>query len=379
MSKLLGGNRPFPNIGSMPAPIPYITCLQATKYQLTGLALKVPRRAIPRHEPRDILEVKVMSCREPQREVALYTRHNPSQGSADLDLYQLRAKYGDEFWVMAIGRYPEERFAADYNQMRPKGLENTELEVKDGLWITVDEARLRLEMLGMKHFEGGVTLNVGFGEAGPVKIRKDLKGFSMRMKDHSLVYSMRGGEQILLMHRMPHEEMRVKAVNVSGTAGERRMRFADHLRVASRPVGLEGEYRVNVGTELVVHIVERLSRRTLHGYTSERGDIGEELADAILFLAGCPEVMNHPLDPGRRFDSSRKGSDSLRLIVNQGLVHFEFKWWRDLEAALFDARKEAKRFRRGRIQGKRVIGAYIAILEWNKWSEYCSLNVSRVW
>jgi hypothetical protein len=382
--RLIGGNRPFPNTGSTPAAVPYITCLRATKYQRSGLALKVPWRAIPEHERRDILEVKVRSCRKPQREVALYTRHNPSQGNADLDLFQLRANYGEEFWVTAVGRYPEERIASDYNLMKPKGLENTWLEVKDGLWLKVDGVRLKLEMLGMEHFEGGVTLNVGLGDAGRVKFRKDLSGFTVRMKDHSVLHAaVADGEHILLMHKRPKESMRTTVLDVPDADSTGKVLqmadFRDEIEIVQRPASFEGSYEIHVGSGLRAYVGARLFRGPPFGYKKRRGDIGEELINEILSRLNCPELVRYPL--GRSGGRSGEGRpDSLRQIPSNSLAYFESKWWKQKEAASYHGRKQARRFpHRVRFRGELILGAYIATLDWNVWNAVCALMVSKVW
>jgi len=382
--RLVGGNRPFPNLGSLPASIPYITSLRATKYLEAGLALQIPWRAIPHHERDDILEVKFVRCLEPQREFILYTKHNPDRKRADLDLYQLGATYGEEFWVTSIRKHPIEELPAEYNRMKPRGLENTELLWDDGLRMRVDEAELELKMRAMRTYESRLFLDADLGDTGLVRFKIDLSGFSVRTKDRSLVQSMTtDGRNVLMTYKQPRGRMHVRVVAPAQLTGVERVtpmvRFRDGVQVVSRPDSFEGEYMVRVNPRLIAQIMARLASHYTCGYTKERGDIGEELSDAILSQVDCPQLIGHPGYPGRDFDSSRKGPDSLRRIFDGLLAHFEFKWWNNVEAALCNARKQVKKFPQGRkFFGERIDGAYIANLEWNGWKEACSLTVLRV-
>jgi hypothetical protein len=370
--RLIGGNRPFPRIGSVAFDRPYITCLRATKY-FDGLALQVPKRAIPSHEAKDILEVKVVRCAEPEVELPLYTRHLPGYKRAIVDLRLLNASYGEEFWVTGIRPYPMQSFAADYSLFAPKGLGNTELKWNGGLSILVDGSGFGMEGVVMSHFKGAVSIKAGFGGAGPVKITKAVRTFSMRLYDHPIVQSMRGdGGSVVAVYKFPGEKARTRMMSpapLMPPAYEGAVKFKQCVEVLSRPESLEGEYVARVNPKLVLHIAKRLANRTFRGYTKERGDIGEELIDAILSLAGCPQVMNHPHDPGKEFDSSRKGPDSLRQVLNRQLAYFEFKWWRNVEAALSEARSQLDEMMYSDIypQGT-VTCAYIANLDWNEWN-----------
>jgi hypothetical protein len=384
-TRLPGGNRPFPRIGSVPTDVPYITCLRATKYNISGLALQIPKKAMPRHERDDIFEVKVVKCDEPQREVTLYTKHNPDRKRADLDLYQLRARHGEEFWVTSIRSHPIEEFPAEYNGMKPRGLENTEMLWDDGLRMKVDDVGLRLNVRAMKTYESRFFLDADLEGAGLLRFKKDLTGFSVRTKDRSLVHSMTAdGMNVLMRYKQPHERMHVRVIAPArliqvGRAAPA-VRFQEGIHVISRPDSFEGEYLVKVSSRLTAHIMARLASHYAHGYTKERGDIGEELIDTIFSQIGCMQLMSHPGHPGREFDSGRKGPDSLRRVPLGWLAYFEFKWWEDVEAAFSNAGKQAKKFPRDDVySGERVIGAYIANLNWNVRSDIGSLTVSRVW
>jgi hypothetical protein len=380
--RLIGGNRVFPRFASVPTALPYITCLRAARYQY-GLGLKIPWRAIPHHERDAVLEVKLARCAEPLRGAALYMRHRPGDREADLSLNQLPVRYGEEILVTSIGEYSQERFAYGYDQMKPRGLENTELRWSDGLKLRVDETDLRLNILRMKPFEGRLTMDADIEGRGRITLRKDVNGFSVRAYNHRLVESMMvDRKDVLLRYRESDGSRHTAMVSVprlAEGAWANPVSFRDGVRLVSRPKGFEGEYRVEVTPRLIARILGRLARCGKHRYTNERGDIGEELIDAILSLSGSKQRMGHPLDPGREFDSSRKGPDSLRWSRRGGLVLFEFKWWGDPKAATSDARREVYSFSRGKILGEQVVGAYIAILDWKDWRACCTLNVSRVW
>ncbi|MDG6920429.1 MAG: hypothetical protein JRN59_02770 [Nitrososphaerota archaeon] len=361
----------------------YLTCLLAVKHN-SGLGLNLPNVAIPRHARDEIFAVGIKRCKAPFDGVTLYTRHKVDSRKAVLSLAQLKASHGEEFWVRSIERYPQEEFVADYNRMKPKGLENTELESRDGLWVRVDEARLRLEMLGMEHFEGGVTLNVGFGDAGPVKVRKDLSGFSVRMRDHSLVYvAASDGKHILLMHRRPRESMHTTVLDAwsAGTDGNvvRMADFRNGIEFVNRPTSFEGRYEIRLSSALRTYVGARLFQGSPLGYKKRRGDLGEELINEILTRLDCPELMRYPL--GRCGGLLGHGRpDSLRRTPDNLLAYFESKWWKKVKAAACDATKQVKSFlEEDKFGSETVAGAYMAILDWNPWEVECALTVSKVW
>jgi len=325
--------------------------------------------------------MKIMRCLGPKRETTLYAKHNPDRRRADLDLYQLGAKHGEEFWLTSIGPHNVERFAEDYNRATPKGLENTELRWEDGLRIRVDETELRLNVRRMNAFQGKLFLDADFEGTGFIGFSRDVRGFSVRTRDHYAVKSMVvDGSDLLLLHGRGDGHLHVNRLSPPQLIGaEPKVRFSDCIQILSRPKTFEGEYLVKVNQRLIGHILSRLAKHYVRGYTKERGDIGEELIDAILSQVDCPQLMSHPLDPGKDFDSGLKGPDSLRRIRMGLLAYFEFKWWQDIKAALSDARKQASEFPRSGFSGERVAGAYIANLGWNPWRNVCSLTVSKVW
>ena len=157
-------------------------------------------------------------------------RHNPSDREADLSLNQLQAYHGEEFLLTYIEEYSQDKFAFDYNQMRPKGLENTEMLWKDGLKLRVDKMELGLNVRRMKPFEGKLTLDVDFEGTGLATFRKDVKGFSIRAKNHRLVRSMMvDGKDVLMTYGEADGSIHVTTVSVPRLAeGVNSVKFCDY-------------------------------------------------------------------------------------------------------------------------------------------------------
>jgi hypothetical protein len=368
---------------------PPIIRLPATRYQHTSLALQLPKRVIPEHARDDILEVIAARVDEPDRVFALYTKHNPGRKRADVNLYKVGARHGEMFDVIALRRYEAPLIAEDYNSKEDRPLRNTRLRSEGGnLSLEVDGSlSVGLAKMRLRTYQSELIMEAELGDAGAVKLTKSLGGYCMRLRDTSVVQSITavgGGMLLTYAHKTDdHPHMRFCEVAGAYTEGkDRRMAVIQNpLQFVSRPEGFEGTYVARVSEELRSRVISRLGcRMSFKQYTKVRGDLGEEFVDLMLSKINCPQLLSHPLDQGRDFDSSRKGPDSLRRTPSAELAYFEIKWWKDFEAALFDARKQAKEFPDDDVYDDEVVvGAYIANLNWNVWDEMCSLTVSRVW
>ncbi len=344
----------------------------------------MPKRALPEHSKSDILEIKVARCAEPEKELSLYGRHQPGYKCARLDLNQIEVAYGEEFWVRSVGKYLPQKLASEYNLMKPIGLENTELILDGRPCLRVDGTEVRLAVKRFRTFESKAILDVEFGSGGLIRVIRGLEGFNVKTRNHSQVYSMMtDGRQVLITYKMPGESMHTRVVD-SSTASYSTVNSVPEIGsradLLAIPDSFEGRYVIRLNSRFMVHMIAKLVRHGACRYEKVRGDIGEEIIDSILSQIGVPQLIGHPLDPGRDYDSSRKGPDSLRKVPIVQLGYFEFKWWKEAEKASYEAQVQASRFPRGkRFRGQRIGGAYIANLDWDMSSPMCSLTVSRVW
>ena len=346
----------------------------------------VPKRALPEHSKSDILEIKVARCAEPEKELTLYGKHSPGYKSARLDLNQIGVAYGEELWVRSVGRYLRQKFAVEYNLIKPIGLKNTELILDGRPCLKVDGTEVGLTVRGFRTFESKAILDVEFGIGQRLGIVRGQDGFSVKMRDHSRVLSIQSaGNQVVLTYQMPPNPVHTRICPVakasSSCATLPRNEHEPHLRVWSRPGEFEGTYEFKMSTGYRIPLIARLANLRVGAYRKVRGDIGEEILDLALSRVDCPCLRDHPQDPGgREYDSSRKGPDTLRRLPNMLTAYFEGKWWGNLSAAISDAVEQADGFTRGDVySGEQVGGAYIAILDWKMCEENCSVIVKRVW
>ena len=98
---------------------------------MDSLALLVPERVIPEHDDRDdVFAVRLGRESKPGEEYTLYMTHLPGCDRAYLNIKQLDAEEGERFRIRSVDRFEEDDFARNYNDDRPKGLENTELSLE---------------------------------------------------------------------------------------------------------------------------------------------------------------------------------------------------------------------------------------------------------
>ena len=170
---------------------------------MDSLALLVPERVIPEHDDRDdVFAVRLGRESKPGEEYTLYMTHLPGCDRAYLNIKQLDAEEGERFRIRSVDRFEEDDFARNYNDDRPKGLENTELAWKEGrLMMKVDHTELELKDWDLRAQEGKVVLDAKLNdeEKNSVKITNGIGGTDFRLeKDHVIVTSMREGAEGIL-------------------------------------------------------------------------------------------------------------------------------------------------------------------------------------
>ena len=364
-----------------------ITSLHATRYNRTSLALRLPKRNIPEHARDNILRITAVRASEPEKEIVLFARYSPGSRRADIDVSKTGASHGELFRVKEVSANHDCDVVQDYNMQRDGRLKNTRLRYSGSrMFMEVDGlVEVELSKTRFRTHQSELIMDMEL-DSSRMKMTRDVEGnYFMRLKERLPVTAIRsaGSGVVLTYANAAGEHTRFcrgspvggKLVQAPVSAFQ-----PDWIRVLSRPDGFEGEYVMELSDELRAIAVSRLSRRKpFKRYTKERGDLGEELIDALLHRGGCPQLMGHPLDPGREWDSSLKGPDSLRRVSNGLLAYFEFKWWKDVVVALSSAREQAKEFPVGDVYPMGTVGAaYIANLDWSLWDHACSLTVSRV-
>jgi hypothetical protein len=347
---------------------------------------------IPEHARDDILEVRLARVEEPQRVFALYTKHKPGYKRADVDLFKLRPRYGEMFEVGSVRGYGAPQIAEDYNAADDRPVRNTRMKCEGGSLSLVVDGSLSVELAKMRlrTYQSELILEAELGDSGTVKMTKSLAGYCMRLRGSSVVHSITsvGGGMLLTYAQRTDDHWHKRHLNVA-QVGENPNRLGlpistrDLIEMVARPNTFEGKYVGRVSEQLRAGIISRLVRRMPYKqYTEVRGDIGEELVDLMLTREGCVSLEDHPDYHGeRKTGSNRKGPDNLRRIPRGGPAYFEGKWWGNPNKAYSAAVNQVNRIsRKDRNFGtERIIGAYIAIIDWSVEEEELSLTVKRVW
>jgi len=361
---------------------------RATRYGHT-FGLLVPESLIPEHERGDVLEVKVARVSEPAKEYALFTTHLPGYKRAYLDLFQLSASYREEFLIRSVRKYSVKEFMLGYNDVKSLRLENTELIWNGNIAMNVEGRVVELADARFRTYGGEVILDAELGEAGAVKIAKSLGGFVVRLKDHSLVTSIRAsGESLLVVYQRTDHDDHPHTRGISNPVSSLTPRpakewLAGAIRVVSAPQGVEGRYGFETDSGLQIYAQSVLNAtRNLDERRKTKGGLGEDILAYLLSIVGWTEILRHPLDANRESSgSSSFGPDSLAFRTTKGENYFfEFKWWNDTTDAEETARQQLEFYQlKELIDLYNLKGAYSGILEWNPGSRNGYFYLNRVW
>lgn len=331
---------------------------------MDSFALLVPERIIPEHDDRDdVFAVRLERELKPGEEYTLYMTHLPGYDRAYLNIKQLDAQEGEKFRIKSVDRFQEGSFAKNYNDDKPKGLENTELAWKDGrLTMKVDYAEFELKDLKLRAQEGKAVLDAKLNdeEKNSVKIASGIDGMDFRFnKDHASVTSMREGKEgIIATYMRTHDDVPPHKRLIEFPHQERR-----ELEEWKHEVKLDIEGLVTTKRlererdEIAITLSEENRMNAANYYASteltgeerwHQADIGEEVARLVLERSGFKTVIEHtdPQDDRvAQHNSELHGMD--RVVEREGKYYaVSVKHWLDPEKALRNAKNDAERFAR---------------------------------
>jgi hypothetical protein len=160
------------------------------------------------------------------------------------------------------------------------------------------------------------------------------------------------------------------------------MGLMEGIRVISRPEGIDGKYTFEAGNELRDYVRKKLEgASTLRGFTTLKGTLGERIVPFIL-KNDWELIMEHSnVLMGKALSCHRPGPDNLiALKTTRELYHFEVKWYKNLAQAMAAGSKDACEYRpdkRASNKYGKVVGAYVAALDWNPEKTDGDLHVKR--
>jgi hypothetical protein len=345
-----------------------------TKYG-HSFALLVPERVIPVHQRDDVIQVKVARASEPVKEFTLYTRHLPGYKRAYLDVFQLKPKAEEKFWIMSARIYSAEEFVSGYNAGKPLGLDNTELVWgAHGFGMKVDNIEVQLNEANFRTYQGMVILNCEIGTAGAIKIQKKVDGFEVRLKDHSPVTSITlvAAGVMLTYSRTNHDSYphsRMAADSMDGMP-QRVILEEPVIGILNvrKPSRFVEPYEIVVDQATLDRVVDQLAAKNLDEYREMKGAIGAALVRRLLPEFGMDFVQDHPQSPMWWTARSKiPGPDILaRTRASGELVYLESKWWDKVKDALRKAPSQvlADLKKHPTWHGEIVTAGYAAVVEW---------------
>ena len=286
--------------------------------------------------------------------------------------------------VVSGRRYDTEAFAEDFQTHRLSELANLKLGTDAGsLTVTVEGRRVPVERhwlathglkavlkleLGYDHrllkfvFDGS-TAEARFGNSDPI-LEWSLIGSGVDIR-----YS-RGAKQTYVMRMLEP----VQSVDSLGW-------LVGGVRVIERPCTSHGMYLLEMSDLVRETAKVKLNESNESTYTWLRGNIGEGVLKLLWRDLGMELLYDHPWSNlSAEYESRRRGPDFMVRCRGSGIAaYLEGKWQEDIVRAFNDAKNEVTdHFRRRPMsRGVRVVGAYIAVLDW-KLTRIARLWVERV-
>lgn len=343
---------------------------------MDSFALLVPERIIPEHDDRDdVFAVRLERELKPGEEYTLYMTHLPGYDRAYLNIKQLDTQEGEKFRIKSVGRFQEGSFAKNYNDDKPKGLENTELAWKDGrLTMKVDHTELELKDWGLRAQEGKVVLDARLNdeEKNAVKIAIGIKAADFRFaRDHATVNSMTESKNGIIAtyqrtqndvppHRrligMPHQE------------GAEQQEWRHEFKVDVD--GLELERLLECKRDAATVRISEENREAAATYWASyespganhwhQGDIGEEIAGCLLEKSGFRTISEHTKPITGRVPVHKSENHGMERVVERDSTYHvvQVKHWLDAQAGLNDAKEDIKSFMKSpeRLEVERNLG-----------------------
>lgn len=351
-------------------------CIRVTRPVLEGLGVRTDERSIVE------LQLRRPGIEETRK---AYAHWEPDWGFIQLYLGGAGFAEGDVVEVVGGRSYSLESFVSDFERHRRGELSNVELSmVNGGLTAMVDggcvpvekywlathglRAALKLE-LGYSHrmmkfvFDGN-WVEARFGNSDAII---ECAAIGRRL---DVRYSRAAGQtHVMTMERRPQ--------------GCRQSFdwLAGGVRVIDRPTN-QGIYLLEI-SETVREMTRQKLNETRSGqtYARLRGDIGEEIAKALLGDVRLKLLCDHPWSElGPTYGSLRHGPDFLVAFRDSGLVaYLEIKWWEDVLEAFKRGEERVRYYVRSTPvwKGVRVDGGYIAVLDW-KLTKTARLWVEKV-
>jgi hypothetical protein len=355
-----------------------------------SFALYVPKRLIPRHgDSDDVFEIRVARESGIGVELPFYAKHRLTDRRIVLSLFQLETRHRERFLLLKVTKYDLESFIHDFNASQVRGLEGTKLvSDKTGLGLKIDRVDLPLTRAELNCFQGEATLDVKLGGTCPIKFRKGIWGFRLRLKHPGQqITSLEARDDAVLVRYRSNDGVRGESLRILDLARRplgtlRSASESAEIRLISRPEAFQGDFVVEFPSRLEKDVRDRLRNVSGRGeHTTAKGELAEALVNLILSKVGCPEIANHPRGKTNGYRASeRKGPDSLRWVPGVGKAYFEIKWWSQFNMAVWDGRKMIRKYCREMPEpdGRRVENGYVAVLDWDVGKLTARLYVEKV-
>ncbi len=340
-------------------------CIRVTRPVLEGLGVRTDERSIIE------LMVKRPGDREARR---VYSHWEPDWGFIQLYLGGIGFAVGDVVEVVGGRNYSLEGFVGDFMRHKLNELANVELAVESGrldakvdgkpvpverYWLDTHGLKVALKLeLGynqrmMKFTFDGTAVEGRLLNSDPIlEYSASRQGLEFRyVRTRNQVYVMKLGQRPQL-----------GSVQSLGW-------LAGGIRVVSRPGVTEGQYALEIAESVQEETRRRInSTRDDQQYRKARGDIFEEMVQSLLGEMRMKLLYDHPWsNKSARCGTMREGPDFMVKLPDTGAAFYlEAKWWEDIARAFTQGTKQARDYARQRSvwRGLRIVGAYIAVLDW---------------
>ncbi len=339
---------------------------------------------------RAIIEMEMRNRSKPNDPpVKIFAHIAEYNGGVRLYMKKFGARERDAYEMTRAERLSVKDFIGRFNAQKSEEFKNVRLELEGNrLGIQVDEnkfpfkeyrlctsdskallrTRLDFYKMELRFWYDGEKFRARFG-VYPItefRIRNGKPKF-----EHSANPS-------LVAQRVTHfESMRTR-----NTERLHEVALMERINLTSRPEGIDGRYAFEVTQELRDYVKKKLEgASTLRKFTTLKGTLGERMAPFII-RDDWDLIAEHPdVKMPKTLSCHRPGPDLLMgLKTTKEFNYFEVKWYDNVAQALAsgskDARKHLREKRKSNKYGK-IVGAYVAALDWNPEEMDGNLHVKR--
>jgi hypothetical protein len=344
----------------------------------------------PPERGKEVVELMIRKASgEDELPKRVFANIQQSTGFIRFNAERLGGRPGEVYEVVSERKYSVRDFVKEFNSGKPNEARNVQLVMDQGntLSIQLDGRLFRFAEYSLFRAASRLLLRTKLSfYKMELRFWFDGKRFAIRFGVHDVTgFRILNNGKIKFDDRMDDQaiaaqrELYSQGQSLRSPVLRQFERLLGKLKVISTPAGVAGSYVFEVDAELCRFVCSRLEKVTKNEYSTRKGGFGEMISSRI--LSGMyPEICEHPSVKFPKASGCHKqGVDyQMRRGDSEGVDLFEFKWWKNVRAAINEGRIQArKRLVEGGRYGSSgpIRAVFVAALDWDPESTTGSLIV----